>query len=83
MSGDGKVWNVQLDIRDLGGHLDFTKRAGLVLFPIGCGMRRLVWLLLVPCLFFLLVFMLLRLRMFPPPLVESSWNFSVFLGGLA
>ena len=27
ISGDGKFWEVQLDIRDLGGHLDFTKRA--------------------------------------------------------
>ena len=27
ISGDGKFWKVQLDIRDLGGHLDFTKRA--------------------------------------------------------
>ena len=27
VSGDGKVWNVQLDVRDLGGHLDFTRRA--------------------------------------------------------
>ena len=27
ISGDGKVWNVQLDFRGLGGHLDFTRRA--------------------------------------------------------
>ena len=27
ISGDGKVWKVQLDVRDLGGHLDFTRRA--------------------------------------------------------
>ena len=27
ISGDGKCWKVQLDIRDLGGHLDFTFRA--------------------------------------------------------
>ena len=27
VSGDGKVWKVQLDVGDLGGHLDFTKRA--------------------------------------------------------
>ena len=27
ISGDGKFWKVQLDIRDLGGHLDFTRRA--------------------------------------------------------
>ena len=30
ISGDGKVWKVQLDLRDLGGHLDFKRiaRAG-------------------------------------------------------
>ena len=27
VSGDGKVWKVQLNVRDLGGHLDFTRRA--------------------------------------------------------
>ena len=27
ISGDGKFWKVQLDNRDLGGHLDFTRRA--------------------------------------------------------
>ena len=27
ISGDGGFWKVQLDIRDLGGHLDFTYRA--------------------------------------------------------
>ena len=27
ISGDGVFWKVQLDIRDLGGHLDFTYRA--------------------------------------------------------
>ena len=27
ISGDGKFWKVQLDLKDLGGHLDFTKRA--------------------------------------------------------
>ena len=24
VSGDGQCWSVQLDVRDLGGHLDFT-----------------------------------------------------------
>ena len=24
ISGDGSFWKVQLDVRDLGGHLDFT-----------------------------------------------------------
>ena len=33
VSGGGSFWKAQLDIRDLGGHLDFTLRAGLVLFP--------------------------------------------------
>ena len=28
ISGDGGFWKVQLDVRDLGGHLDFTYRAG-------------------------------------------------------
>ena len=28
VSGDGGFWKVQLDVRDLGGHLDFTLRAG-------------------------------------------------------
>ena len=27
ISGDGGFWKVQLDVRDLGGHLDFTLRA--------------------------------------------------------
>ena len=27
VSGGGGFWNVQLDVRDLGGHLDFTLRA--------------------------------------------------------
>ena len=27
ISGDGGFWKVQLDVRDLGGHLDFTYRA--------------------------------------------------------
>ena len=27
VSGDGKVWKVELDVMDPGGHLDFTRRA--------------------------------------------------------
>ena len=27
ISGVGSFWKVQLDVRDLGGHLDFTRRA--------------------------------------------------------
>ena len=50
VSGDRKVWNVQLDVRDLGGHLDFTRRAraGMVRFLIRLRMPRLVLLWLVP-----------------------------------
>ena len=50
-SGDGRFWKVQLDVRDLGRHLDFTKRAGAG--TLSCRISRrllLVWLLLVPCL---------------------------------
>ena len=28
MFGDGRSLSVELDVRDLGGHLDFTRRAG-------------------------------------------------------
>ena len=28
VSGDGRPWSVELDVCDLGGHLDFTRRAG-------------------------------------------------------
>ena len=28
VSGSGGFWKMQLDVRDLGGHLDFTLRAG-------------------------------------------------------
>ena len=27
ISWDGRLWKVQLDVRDLGRHLDFTRRA--------------------------------------------------------
>ena len=27
ISGDGRFWKVQLDVRDIGRHLDFTRRA--------------------------------------------------------
>ena len=27
VSGDGRPWSVELDVRDLGGHLEFTRRA--------------------------------------------------------
>ena len=42
VAGDGGFWKVQLDVRDLGCHLDFTYRA-----RAGTLSRRLVRLLLV------------------------------------
>ena len=44
ISVDGGFWNVQLDVRDLGGHLDFTLRARAGTFPKGF-VRLLVGLL--------------------------------------
>ena len=41
VSGDGKPWKVERDVRDLGGHLDFAKRGGLVLSPGGSRMPRM------------------------------------------
>ena len=37
VSGDGSFWKVQLDVRDLGGHLDFTRRtrAGTLSIRVG------------------------------------------------
>ena len=86
ISGDGKFWKVQLDIRDLGGHHDFTGRARAGTLSHRVGMLLLVSLLLVRYLWvfrsswawlgvsiFLLVFMLLKLRTFPlPQLVLSA-----------
>ena len=46
ISGDGGFWKVQLDVRDLGGHLDFTFR-GPVLSPKGLVRLLLVLLQLV------------------------------------
>ena len=37
ISGDGGFWKVQLDVRDLGGHLDFTLRARAGTFPKRVG----------------------------------------------
>ena len=36
VSGDGQPWKVELDIGDLGGHLDFTRRAqpGMEIVPL-------------------------------------------------
>ena len=47
ISGDGGFWKVQLDIRDLGGHLDFTIVLVLVLFLVELVRLLLVLLLLV------------------------------------
>ena len=75
-----KVWKVQLGIRDLGEHLDFTKRARAGTLSSRVRVLLLVLLLLVPYLWgfqsnwdqsgesiSLMVFMLLRLLMYPPP----------------
>ena len=47
ISGDGGFWKVQLDVRDLGGHLDLPGGLGLVLFQRGLVRPRLGLLLLV------------------------------------
>ena len=78
ISGDGGFWKVQLDVRDLGGHLDFTKRAraGTLSKKVGeatVGVAAVgalplgfqVKLGLVRCSIFLLVFMLLKPPMSP------------------
>ena len=48
ISGDGRSWSLELDVRDLGGHLDYTWRARLFLE----GLRMLLMVLrrLVRCL---------------------------------
>ena len=78
ISGEGVFWKVQLDVRDLGGHLDFTLRLGLVLFPAGFVKLLLELLQLVLYLWglvsglgwlvesiFLLASMLQRLLLYP------------------
>ena len=35
ISGDGGFWKVQLDVMDLGGHLDFTYRARAGTLSVG------------------------------------------------
>ena len=50
VSGDGKAWKGQLDVRDLGGHLDITRRARSGTLTRGLKKLRLVTLRLVPCL---------------------------------
>ena len=80
ISGDDRFWKVQLDARDLGGHLDFTNRARAG--TLSCGVKDAiagvavvgalplgfqVKLGLVRGKFFLLVCMLLRPLMCLPP----------------
>ena len=52
ISGDGGFWKVQLDVRDLGGHLDFTfrarastlsKRVGEATVGVAAGLVRYHW----------------------------------------
>ena len=72
VSGDGGFWKVQLDVRDLGGHLDFTfraragtlsKRVAEVTLGVAVvGALPLAWFVVN---IFLLAFMPLRLLMFP------------------
>ena len=77
ISGEGRFWNVQLDVRDVGGHFDFTNRA-----RAGTLSRLLGLLWWVPCPWsfrsswdwfvestFLLVCMLVRPLMCLPPLL--------------
>ena len=86
ISGDGGFWKVQLDVRDLVGHLDFTyrARAGTLSKRVGeatVGVAAVgalplgfqVKMGLVRGKYFLLASMLLRLLMSPlPPLVLSG-----------
>ena len=84
VAGDGGFWKVQLDVRDLGGHLDFTfrawagtlsKRVGEATVGVGfcwCftfGFPGQSWVRFVVNIF-QLASMLLRLLMSPPLLVH-------------
>ena len=95
ISGDGSFWKVQLDVRDLGGHLDFTLRARagslskrirdaiLGVAAVGAlplGFQVNLGLWLVVSIF-LLAFMLLKLLTSPPrPLVLLGLLLSVQCG---
>ena len=83
ISGDGGLWKVQLDVRDLGGHLDFTfgARAGTLSRRLGgvtigvaavgaftFRVLRSSWDLFVVSIF-LQAYMLLRHLMSPPRLL--------------
>ena len=70
-----------MDVRDLGGHLDFTSgvRAGTLSSRVRDATTGAVAVGALPLAFqvklglvFLLVFMLLMLRMFPPLLLEPA-----------
>ena len=83
VSGDGGFWKVQLDVRDLGGHLDFTfrARAGTLSKKVGeatdGGLLQLVFYVWVfrsnwgwfVVSIYLLASMLLRHLMSPPRLL--------------
>ena len=97
VSGDGGFWKVQLDVRDLGGHLDFTYRAragtlshrvrkatiGVVAVgAITFRVFRLSWVSFVVSIF-LLASMLLKLLMSPRrPLVPLGLLLFVQFGPL-
>ena len=42
VSGRGGFWKVQLDVRDLGGHLDFTRRARAGTLSVNLDVRTMV-----------------------------------------
>ena len=79
ISGDGGFWKVQLDVRDLGGHLDFAlrARAGTLSKRVGeatCGVASVGALPLgfqvkLVASIFLLASMLLKHLMSPPRLL--------------
>ena len=85
VSGGGGFWKVQLDVRDLGGHLDFTLRAragslskrvvklllGLLLLVLYLWVFRSSWVWFVVSIF-LLAFMLLKHLMCLPRLFVLS-----------
>ena len=96
ISEDGSFWKVQLDVRDLGGHLDFTwkARAGTLSERVGEATVRVAAVGALPLGFqvklgwfavsiFLLVFMRLKLLMSPPrPLVPLELLLFVQFGPL-
>ena len=76
--GSGGFWKVQLDVKNVGGHLDVALRERAGALSKVVGRLQLVLLMLVLCFLglrsslarfeasvFLLVYMLLKLRMLP------------------